>query len=173
MFSKIRYQKCVSDHKDRVFRYAYFTLRNEAEAEDATQEVFIKLWNKFDTIQPLKVKSWLMRTTYNHCIDRIRKYQRTTDKNVEIQEYQSFDIESPSDDDPRRNLENKGLKDRIDQAIAKLPERIKEIFLMYEIQGLKYREIAETLDMPLNTVKVQLMRGRKLLQQELQYENQH
>ena len=96
-------------HKDRVFRYAYYTLRNEVDAEDATQEVFIKLWNHFDDVNMLKVKSWLMRTTYNHCIDMIRKRQRTSDRHVEIQEYQNFDIETPHDEDPRQKIESNTL----------------------------------------------------------------
>lgn len=170
MFRKARYQKCVLDHKDRVFRYAYYTLRNEADAQDATQEVFIKLWNHFDEIQMLKVKSWLMRTTYNHCIDMIRKRQRTGDRHVEIQEYQNFDIDPPHDTDPRDQLEHQTLGKRIEKAIASLPDKIRPIFLMYEIQGLKYREIADATGIPLNTVKVHLLRARKLLQQELRYE---
>jgi len=170
MFKKARYQKCVLDHKDRVFRYAYYTLRNEGDAEDATQEVFIKLWNHFDDVNMLKVKSWLMRTTYNHCIDMIRKRQRTSDRHVEIQEYQNFDIETPHDEDPRQKIESNTLGKRIEAAVAALPEKIRSVFLMYEIQGLKYREISDAMGIPLNTVKVHLLRARKLLQQELKYE---
>jgi len=170
MFKKARYQKCVLDHKDRVFRYAYYTLRSEADAEDATQEVFIKLWNHFDSVNMLKVKSWLMRTTYNHCIDMIRRRQRTSDRHIEIQEYQDFDIDTPHDADPRHRMENKTLGKRIETAIAALPDKVRPVFLMYEIQGLKYREISDVLGIPLNTVKVHLLRARKLLQQELKYE---
>ncbi len=170
MFKKARYQKCVLDHKDRVFRYAYYTLRDAADAEDATQEVFIKLWNNYDKVNALKVKSWLMRTTYNHCIDMIRKRQRTSDRHVEIQEFQSFDIDAPKEGDPRQHIENKTLGKRIEAAVAQLPEKVRPVFLMYEIQGLKYREISDVLGIPLNTVKVHLLRARKLLQQELKYE---
>jgi len=170
MFKKARYQKCVLDHKDRVFRYAYYTLRDEADAEDATQEVFIKLWNHFDEVNVLKVKSWLMRTTYNHCIDVIRKRKRTSDRHVEIQEYQNFDVETPLNTDPRHTMENRTLGKRIETAVAELPEKIRSVFLMYEIQGLKYREISDVTGIPLNTVKIHLLRARQLLQQELKYE---
>lgn len=170
MFKKARYQKCVLDHKDRVYRYALYTLKNEADAEDATQEVFVKLWNKFDTINPLKVKSWLMRTTYNHCIDIIRKRTRTSDKHVEIQEYQQFDDGVGNNEGPRELMEHKTLGSKIQNAVETLPAKNKEVFMMYEIQGLKYREISDLLNIPLNTVKVHLLRARKLLQQELKYE---
>jgi RNA polymerase sigma-70 factor, ECF subfamily len=170
MFTKLRYQKCVLDHKDRVYRYALYTLRSEADAEDAAQEVFIKLWNKFDTINPLKVKSWLMRTTYNHCIDMIRRRKRTSDRHVEIQEFQNFDDEVTTGIDPRKDMEHKTLGKRIDTAVGELPEKVRTVFLMYEIQGFKYREISDSLGIPLNTVKVHLLRARKLLQQELNYE---
>ena len=170
MFTKLRYQKCVVDHKDKVYRYALYTLRSEADAEDATQEVFIKLWNKFDTVNPLKVKSWLMRTAHNHCIDVIRKRRRTSDRHVEIQEYQDYDGVAAHGADPRGNMENKTLGNRIDRAVHELPEKARTVFLMYEIQGLKYREISDLLDLPLNTVKVHLLRARKMLQQELTYE---
>ncbi len=172
MFEKVRYQKCVMDYKDRVYRYAYFTLRSESDAEDATQEVFVKLWNKFNTINPLKVKSWLMRTTHNQCIDMIRKRKRTTDRHVEIEDYQAFDGDYTTRDNPRNKVENESLGQRIQKAVDKLPEKLKPIFLMYEMQGLKYREIADALDMPINTVKVHIMRARKMLQQELKYEKE-
>lgn len=170
MFKKARYQKCVLDYKDRVYRYALYTLRSEADAEDATQEVYIKLWNKFDTVNPLKVKSWLMRTTYNHCIDVIRKRKRTSDRHVEIQEFQTFDEGVVRSEDPRKEMDHKTLGKRIEVAIGILPEKIRTVFCMYEIQGLKYREIADLLNLPLNTVKVHLLRARKMLQQELKYE---
>ena len=170
MFIKLRYQKCVLDHKDKVYRYALYTLKSEADAEDAAQEVFIKLWNKFDTVNPLKVKSWLMRTTHNHCIDVIRKRKRTSDNHVEIQEFQHYDSPATFGTDPRANMENKTLGNRIDSAVDELPEKARTVFLMYEIQGFKYREISDLLDIPLNTVKVHLLRARKMLQQELNYE---
>jgi RNA polymerase sigma-70 factor (family 1) len=170
MFAKLRYQKCVLEHKDRVFRYAYYTLRDAADAEDAAQEVFIKLWRKFDSVNPLKVKSWLMSTTHNHCIDVIRKRKRTTGQHVEIQEYQNFDKETHYKEDPRQWVDQKTLGTQIEQAVSTLPDRIRSVFLMYEVQGLKYREIADILELPINTVKVHLLRARKLLREELSYE---
>jgi RNA polymerase sigma-70 factor, ECF subfamily len=170
MFKKARYQKCVLDHKDRVFRYAYYTLRDAADAEDATQEVFIKLWKHFDEVQVLKVKAWLMRTTYNQCIDMIRKRQRTRNREVEIQDYQDFDLDVPVAADPSDRMECQSLGQRIEAAVATLPEKVRSIFLMYEMQGLKYREIADATGIPINTVKVHLMRARKTLQEELKYE---
>ena len=59
------------------------------------------------------------------------------------------------------------LKEKIHNAIECLPENLKNIFVMYELQGLKYREISEILDMPLNSVRVYLLRARKKLQEEL------
>jgi RNA polymerase sigma-70 factor (family 1) len=171
MFKKARYQKCVMDHKDQVYRYARYTLREESDAEDATQEVFIKLWNKFDTIDPAKIKSWLMRTTHNQCIDMIRKRKRTSDRHVEIQDYLEIDESFlGTEGAPWDRMEHQHLGKRIEAAVAQLPERIRSVFLMYEIQGLKYREIADSLDLPINTVKVNILRARRILQEELHHE---
>jgi RNA polymerase sigma-70 factor (ECF subfamily) len=175
IFKKARYQKCVLDHQERVYRYARYTLRIESDAEDVTQEVFIKLWHHFDRIQPLKVKSWLLRTAHNQCIDLIRKRRRTSDRHVEIQDYQDYlhlgELASSEPDAPWDRMEKQSLGKAIESAVALLPDRLRPIFLMHEVQGMKYREIADALEMPLNTVKVHLLRARRLLQQHLSHEN--
>ena len=59
------------------------------------------------------------------------------------------------------------LKNKIKQGISNLPENLKSVFILYELQGFKYKEISETLSMPLNSVKVYLLRARKQMQEEL------
>ncbi len=172
MFRKTTYQTLVFAHKDKVYRYAYYMLRDEMDAEDATQDIFVKLWQKFEEINITKAKSWLMRTTHNYCIDIIRKRQRTTDKHVVLEDFNQNSAQEAEglSNDPVRNAQNSHLKEVIDNAVGKLPEKIKSVFLMYEVQGMKYREIADVLDMPINSVKVTMLRARKQLQEELRYE---
>ncbi len=61
------------------------------------------------------------------------------------------------------------MMSKVKESIERLPENLRSIFVMYEINGLKYREISDSLEMPVNTVKVYLMRARKKLQEELKH----
>ena len=76
--------------------------------------------------------------------------------------------------DPEINYRRNMLKERINNSIKELPDNLKSVFVLYEIEGFKYREISQALNVPLNSVKVYLLRARKKLQEDLRefrYEN--
>ena len=68
-----KYRQWVKEYQDQAWTVARYILKDEQEAEDATQEAFVKLWNNRDNIDPNKVKPWLMRVTRNGCLDRLRR----------------------------------------------------------------------------------------------------
>lgn len=150
-------------HSDDVYRYARSILGNSADAEDATQEVLLKLWNHLPKIKRTTVRSWLLSTTRNHCIDQIRRRKPAT---FEISD-EVLHGHADTAADPSKITEVKQLREHIDAALLKLPETLRSVFVLYEVNGLRYREIAETLDLPINSVKVHLSRARKKLQQLL------
>jgi len=143
-------------------------LRNKLDADDITQEVFIRIWNNFEKFEPNAAKSWIMKTTHNLCLDYLRSRKLATEREYVIDEESEERLKS--DDrfsDPEVETRREILKEKIHEAIEKLPENFKNIFVMYELQGLKYKEISEILNLPLNSVRVYLLRARKKLQEEL------
>lgn len=149
-------------------------LKNKMDAEDASQEVMIRIWDNIDKFSMLSAKAWIMRTTHNYCIDVLRKRKSTTFKEYGIDESFEENFEDKSgNNNPYLKTHIKMMTAKIKEAIQTLPEQLKSVFVLYEIEGLKYKEISKTLDMPLNTVKVYLLRARKKLQEELRsYETQ-
>jgi len=148
-------------------------VNNRMDAEDITQEVFIKLWNNFEKINLKKAKAWMLSSTHNLCIDYLRKRKKQMNGSIEINKNTT-----PADEsflsDPEINYRRNILKNKINKSIKKLPDNLKSVFVLYEIEGFKYKEISRTLNVPINSVKVYLLRARKKLQEDLRefrYEN--
>ncbi len=143
-------------------------LKNKLDADDVTQEVFIRIWKNLDKFDIQSAKSWIMKTTHNLCLDYLRRRKLATEREYIIDEDSEERIKN--DDrfgDPEMETRREILKEKIQEAIERLPENFKSIFVMYELQGLKYKEISEILNLPLNSVRVYLLRARKKLQEEL------
>ncbi len=139
-------------------------LGSRDDARDVTQEVLIRLWQYQEAIDDDKVLPWLMRVTRNACIDVLRHRKMVHDLTVNgaAVEKIAHDGRSPSEqmerDDDRRLIES---------ALDGLSEPYRSIVELREIQHLKYEEISGAMDMPMNTVKVYLHRGRKMLREKL------
>ncbi|MCF8242852.1 MAG: RNA polymerase sigma factor [Melioribacteraceae bacterium] len=163
-----RYNFLVQQHKNRVYSYSMYMLRNRMDADDVTQEVLIRIWQNLDKFKMSSASAWIMKTTHNLCLDYLRKRSRVLKRDVEIDEI--FE-ESYSDDskvnDPSIKTHIMMMTSKVKEVIKKLPENLRSVFVLYEIQGMKYKEISSALDIPLNSVKVYLLRARKKIQEEL------
>ena len=134
------------------------------DADDVTQEVLIRIWKNIGHFNILAAKTWIMKTTHNLCIDYLRKRNSDLAKNpFSVEDISDF-IENRNEENPMLIIENKLTDDKVKEAIKLLPENQKSVFVLYEIQGMKYKEISKTLEIPINSVKVYLMRARKQLQ---------
>jgi RNA polymerase sigma-70 factor (ECF subfamily) len=167
MFNSVRiavnsekYELLIKQYKNKIYGYAYYMLKNRMDADDITQEVFIRIWKNIDKFNLSSAKPWIMKTTHNLCIDYLRKNQVSTQRQKDIEETVILT-------DEEIVYKKNQLKERIRNGIESLPENLRSIFILYELQGFKYNEISKALDLPLNTVKVYLMRARKKLQEEL------
>lgn len=149
-------------------------LRNRMDAEDTTQEVLIKTWENINKFNILAAKTWMIRTTHNLCIDKLRKRRNSTYKEITIdEEFADTFEDNNSTNDPMTETHNKIMTENIKRVIKLLPETLRAVFILYEMEGMKYREISSSLNIPINSVKVYLMRARKRLQEELkEYELQ-
>jgi len=138
------------------------------DADDITQEVLIRMWQNIDCFNINKAKSWIMRTTHNLCIDYIRRQQSSAKKFIEMdEEFENNYNEGNEMNDTELAFRRETIKSKINEAVDKLPGHLKSVFVFYEFEGMKYKEISEVLSIPLNSVKVYLLRARKILQFEL------
>jgi len=137
------------------------------DADDVTQEVMIRIWNNMDKFNLFAAKTWIMKTTNNLCIDYLRRRTIQIKRENEIDEvFEETFSTKKLNDNPHHLAHTNMMMAKVKCAIEKLPDDLRSIFILYEINGFKYREISKSLDMPINTVKVYLLRARKRLQRE-------
>ncbi|MEM6457595.1 MAG: sigma-70 family RNA polymerase sigma factor [Acidobacteriota bacterium] len=161
----------VQRYQGRLVNYLFRMLRNEADAHDLAQEVFLKIHGALDRFDDrYRFSTWLFRVAQNAAIDRIRKRRL---KVVSLQRPASEDHEAgewefPSDDpDPYRDARNVERRDAIRSAIANLPGEYRELIEMRHYAEMSYDDIATLKAMPLGTVKNKLFRGRQMLKKTL------
>lgn len=152
------YQKWVREHQDQAWSLARYLLKDPSEAEDAVQEAFIRLWNHRDSIDPDRVRPWLMKVTRNHCLDRLRRRKPTTELS-EVHEVENHG--------PLAGAVQGELGRWLQQAIEGLKEPYRSLVVLRDIQQHSYEEVASATDLSLAQVKVYLHRARKRLREEL------
>ena len=162
MIRELEFQALSQRHCDEIYRYALGLLGSAADAEDATQEALLRLWNHLPRLNLFNIRAWLFRTTRNYCLDQIRRRSRVVSPNADL----DATVEDWPDEvavDPSFAADSSCQLEQARQALLKLPETLRSVFVLYEVNGLRYREIASTLGMPVNSVKVNLLRARQKL----------
>ena len=169
-----KFIKIVREYKNLVYSQALYSTGNRHDAADITQDVLMKLWNNMDNIQIQSVKSWLFTVTRNHCIDLSRKKreQYFSEFNTDDKKNPVSQIPASSESDPEWRLNRTEEHKRTMEAITRLPEKIRTTIILRYIQDETYDVIAKTIGCPLNSVKVYLHRGRKILAQTLKKQTQ-
>ena len=163
----------IESHRHRIFAFAYCLLGNRAEAEDVTQEVLVRLWRSHTRLDRTRIKAWLTSVTRNACIDALRRRDRDPAAPAPAPSLQRVDAVPSQADPAHASLELSELGERVAAALHALSEPYRSIVVLREIQGMTYDEIARALDLPLNTVKVYLHRGRRRLRDALREARQH
>lgn len=168
------FRELAEEFIDRIYTFALYSLRSREEAEDVTQEVLVKLWQHMEELDPARSSSWIMKVTRNTVIDAARS-QKTENAvfspEVELEAAEKVAVSGNYRTDNLLWADNllyiTELRNSLEKAIASTDEPYRSIIIMREIQGMKYAEISKVLEMPLNTVKVYLHRGRKMLRRAL------
>ncbi len=146
----------VKRHKDYVYNLAYRLTNNPSDAEDLTQEIFIRLMDKLESFRgDAKFSTWLYRLATNQCLDWLRR-SRPESSSIDL-------LELKSDDNVQAKVESKEQIDDIEKALTKLPADFRLAVTLRDIEGYSYSEIAEYLDVSIGTVKSRISRGRSLL----------
>lgn len=155
-----RYRLAVVQHYRSVHRVAQVILRDSAEAEDVTQETFVRYWQRGGGIE--RPREWLMKVARNGCLDRLRRSGR----NVTGADDEVFD--SPDNRDPAWHYEQRELAGELQRAIARLKEPQRSLVVLFDVQGMSAAECARIVGLNVNQVKVYLHRARRRLRLELE-----
>lgn len=157
-------------HQNFTFlcHYAENILKNKSTAEDIVEEFFVRLWEKHETIRiRSNLKSYMLRSVHNQCIDHLR--HEATGPEYQIESYTDLSLLNLSSACymDSEKIEWAELDKKINEAIGQLPEACRNIFLMSRFDDLTYREIAERLNVSVNTVEMQMSRALKKLRVSL------
>jgi RNA polymerase sigma-70 factor (ECF subfamily) len=162
------FQNLLQGNRNRVYNYARYFLRNNEDAEDVTQEVFVKMWQRCTEQNPDRIPAWLMRVTHNLCIDVTRRRKTSVGWHVSADQVEPDSLPAQrSAGDPEASFRLNETQKSLLDAMATLPARTRSIMLMHYFQGFTYEAISEILQVRLNTVKVAVHRGRKSLRKKL------
>lgn len=165
------YDELTKLYKDAVYSIIYRMVHNKQEAEDLTQEAFIKAYNSINSFnEEYAFSTWLFKIATNNCIDFFRKRKLRTYSMDQTIQYKDDEIRQEyADNDPTADnviLANEKSM-TIRNAILKLPEKYRTAIVLRHNEEKSYEEIAEILDLPLGTVKARIFRAREMLKKEL------
>ncbi len=153
------YQRLFETHGGRMKSLAYNILGNSADAEDAVQEAFLKVYRAVDRFKgEAAFSTWVFRILVNTCHDIRRRGRR---RGVEVHDSESEDVLSAL---PEPGTSDHPLRLSLEQSLRKLDPRSRIVFLLYEVEGFKHREIAEVLNIPEGTSKNILFHAKRELQ---------
>lgn len=150
-------------YSKRIFKFAYSILKSQEESENIVQDVFLSLWeNRNNVEKDSSVKYYVFTIAYNSAISMIRKKARESQFIEYLKSLQDLNQE-PVDVE----LEYNELTNKLDDIINNLPDRQKSVYVLHKIEGLKYSEIAERLNISVNTIENHMSRALKTIRKEL------
>lgn len=168
------FNEIVTRYKNKVYNYVSRMVGPGSDAEDLTQETFVRAYLNIKSFQSrASLNTWLFRIATNICIDFNRKHGKaralTTSLNREDSDGESESQHDVPDQkfDPQLVLLNKELGRQLTDAIHSLPDKLRLVVLLHDIEGLPYDEIASIVDCPLGTVKSRLFNARMALREKL------
>lgn len=159
-----QWAEIVEEHSPRVYRLAYRLTGNKHDAEDLTQEVFIRVFRSLDSFVPGSFEGWLHRITTNLFLDRVRRRQKFRFDGFTEGAEERF---AGSDPSPEYAIHDANLDPDVEQALSSLSEEFRVAVVLCDMEGLSYEEIADTLGVKLGTVRSRIHRGRQQLRREL------
>jgi RNA polymerase sigma factor (sigma-70 family) len=158
------WDEIVDNHSDRVYRLAYRLTGNRPDAEDLTQEVFVRVFRSLSTYTPGTFEGWLHRITTNLFLDQARRKQRIRFDAMTEERADRLTSATPT---PDAAYFDQRFDDDVERALATLPPDFRAAVVLCDVEGLSYEEIAEILDAKLGTVRSRIHRGRALLRKAL------
>lgn len=161
------WEAIVREHSARVYRLAYRLTGNRHDAEDLTQEVFVRVFRSLSTYTPGTFEGWLHRITTNLFLDQARRKQRIRMDAMGDDGDRYAAADGP--DGPERAFEHDNLDVDVQRALDELPPEYRAAVVLCDIEGLSYEEIAVTLGIKLGTVRSRIHRARARLRVSLEH----
>jgi RNA polymerase sigma-70 factor (ECF subfamily) len=165
--TRAEFEAVVLEHLGSGYNLARWFLRNPHDAEDALQDACLRAFQAFDGYAGGNGKAWLMAIVRNVCLTRLRhasspKVVRLDDVVTQIDQ-QALRSGDAAEGQPDTRLLATLDRDRVGQAIARLPESFREVIVLRELEELSYADIAAIVGVPIGTVMSRLARGRERL----------
>ncbi|MFE9743395.1 RNA polymerase sigma factor SigE [Saccharothrix saharensis] len=158
------WDEVVREHADRVYRLAYRLTGNQHDAEDLTQETFIRVFRSLASYKPGTFEGWLHRITTNLFLDMARRRSR-----VRMEALPEETDRIPGDDPtPEEIYDDTHLDPELQAALDELPPEFRAAVVLCDVEGLSYEEIGATLGVKLGTVRSRIHRGRQALRVALE-----
>lgn len=158
---------------ERVFRRVVSIVRNEHDARDVSQEIWVSVWKNLKEYRgEAKFSTWLYAVATRRSIDHLRRQRRWFDRFLPFlsdgEAPASAELTTAAQTNPRRELETKERDERFERALSSLPPKHRSVLALREVEGLSYDKIAQTLNCRPGTVMSRLFHARRLLAQKLE-----
>lgn len=141
---KFRFRRYVQKYKDSVFKYAASLTGNFDDAADITQDVLVKLWTNWDTLDMSTIRNWLLKVTKHACIDHLRKRRETVFSQMgDTPQDRSADDWADQGYTPEDLAVTGDLTDKVMTVIRALPEPLRDALILREIMGYSYQDIVQ------------------------------
>ena len=168
------WETIVRQYHQRIYNLAYRFTGRVDEAEDLTQEIFLKLFRTLNSYREESgaLVTWMVRVGRNHIIDHYRKFktERSQTDSLEV-EYEKAEENPARYASPAQALEQRELSERVHRALLRLSVDLREAVILRDLEEFTYEEIAEMLKAPVGTVKSRINRGRAELARFLKKES--
>ena len=167
-----QFETFMRNYQNMVYSTAMRLLARPAEAEDVTQEVFLRAYERFGELQGSPTAGgWLKTVATNLCLNHLSRYRARWNFFSELfagdPDEGEREPEFADDTDPGAALEARDRHELVDRALQKLPAAQRVPLVLYHLEGLRYEEIAEKLGVSLGKVKTDIFRGRETLRRKL------
>jgi RNA polymerase sigma factor (sigma-70 family) len=158
------WDEVVREHADRVYRLAYRLTGNPHDAEDLTQETFIRVFRSLASYKPGTFEGWLHRITTNLFLDMVRRRARLRMEGLP----EDTDRLPGGGPDPEQAFSDAHLDPLLQEALDELPPEFRAAVVLCDVEGLSYEEIGATMGVKLGTVRSRIHRGRAALRTALE-----
>ncbi len=154
------WEEVARSHGRTIYNFAYRLAGDPDDASDLTQEVLLRVRRGLATYQPITFEGWLWRITRNAFLDEVRRRKRRQTSPLP----EGFDRnQGPASPSPDIVLSDYRLTDDVQQALLALPYDFREAVVLCDVVGLSYQEVAESVGVPVGTVRSRIHRGRRQL----------
>lgn len=173
---KSAFEELVKNYSKYVYTNAFFMLRDTHDAEDISQEVFVKVYLSIKNFRGISsFKTWLRKLTINTCIDKLRVKSKIKDKKLDLESFEdNYEVIFPNiNHNIEKNFLTRETLKEVLAIIVQMDQSYRIPLILRDLQDYSYREIAYLINKPIGTVKTNIHRARKIIKDKLKYEKEN